>query len=151
MKSWTKDIEINAPIEKVWQYFEGSLEDMQKIMPQVVANQPVKITEEKVGSIYRQQYKEGKRIAEYDVETLEYVDILEKKKLKIGFTLESMFEITAYYELTKLDDDRTKLLYTCTNRPLKGWAKIFLLFATDKVVIKFLEQVKKTAESEWSR
>lgn len=72
MKTWTKDIEINAPIEKVWQYLDGSLEDMQKIMPQVVGNTPVKITEEKVGSVYRQQYKEGKIIAEYNVETLEY-------------------------------------------------------------------------------
>ena len=48
MKTWTKDIEINAPIEKVWQYLDGSLENMQKIMPQVVGNQPVKITEEKL-------------------------------------------------------------------------------------------------------
>ena len=151
MKTWTKDIEINAPIEKVWQYLDGSLENMQKIMPQVAGLQPVKITEEKVGSVYRQQYKEGKRIAEYDVETLEYANTPEKKKLKIGFTLEAMFEITAYYELTKLDENRTNLLYTCTNRPLKGLAKIFVMFATDKIVVKFLEQVKKTAESEMSR
>ena len=47
MKTWTKDIEINAPIEKVWQYLDGSFEDMQKIMPQVVGNQPVKITVER--------------------------------------------------------------------------------------------------------
>ena len=151
MKAWTKDIEINAPIETVGQYLDGSLEDMQKIMPQVVGNQPVKRTEEKVGSVYRQQYKEGKRIAEYDVETLVYSNTPEKKKLKVGFTLESMFEITAYYELTRLDENRTNLLYTCTNRPLKGLAKIFVMFATDKVVVKFLEQGKKTAESELNR
>ena len=55
--------------------------------------------------MYRQQYKEGKRISEYDVETLVYANTPEKKKLKIGFTLEGMFEITAYYELTKLDEN----------------------------------------------
>ena len=35
MKQWTKDIEINAPIDTVWGLLDGSLEDMQKIMPQV--------------------------------------------------------------------------------------------------------------------
>lgn len=94
----------------------------------------------------------------YEIKTLESnrrrrkeINTPEKKKLKIGFTLEEMFEITAYYELTKLDDNRTNFLYTCTNRPLKGLAKIFVMFATDKVVVKFLDQVKKIAESEMSR
>ncbi len=31
MKRWTKDIEINAPIEQVWVLFDGSLENMQKL------------------------------------------------------------------------------------------------------------------------
>jgi carbon monoxide dehydrogenase subunit G len=45
MKQWTKEIEINAPIEKVWNLLNGSLEQMQKIMPQVIGNSPVKLTE----------------------------------------------------------------------------------------------------------
>lgn len=57
MKQWSREIVINTPIEQVWSYFNGSLEQMQKIMPQVVENTPVKITEEFVGSIYRQKYK----------------------------------------------------------------------------------------------
>jgi uncharacterized membrane protein len=45
MKQWTKEIEINAPIEKVWNLLNGSLEQMQKIMSQVIGNSPVKLTE----------------------------------------------------------------------------------------------------------
>lgn len=75
---------------------------MQKIMPQVVDNTPVKITEEVVGSIYRQKYKEGNRIEEYDVHTLEYEDTQNYKKLKIGFTLANMFEITGLYEFYRV-------------------------------------------------
>ena len=80
MKQWTKEIKIDAPIEQVWKYFDGSLENMQKIMPQVVGNEPVKIVDGMVGSIYLQKYKEGKRVMEYDVETLEYIDSIERKK-----------------------------------------------------------------------
>ena len=79
MKTWTKTININAPIENVWKLLDGSLADMQKIMPQVIENKPVKVTEEVVGSIYRQKYKEGKRIEAYDVETLEYSNTTDKK------------------------------------------------------------------------
>lgn len=148
MKQWTKEIEIDAPIEHVWKYFDGSLENMQKIMPQVVENNPVKIKDGMVGSVYLQKYKEGKRVMEYDVETLEYIDSVNEKKLKIGFTLANMFDITARFELVKLSDHKTLFKYTSTNRPLKWFMKLFSLFATDKVVVEFVQRVKKVAESE---
>ena len=87
MKKWSKEIEIDAPIERVWKFFNGSLEEMQKIMPQVVENKPITITEDMVGSVYLQKYKEGKRVMEYNVETLAYLDTSNEKKVKIGFTL----------------------------------------------------------------
>lgn len=148
MKQWTKEVVIDAPIERVWKYLDGSLESMQKIMPQVVSNEPVTITEGMVGSIYLQKYKEGKRVMEYEVETLDYLDSPNEKKMKVGFTLGGMFEITAGYELVKLDDDQTRFIYTTSNRPLKWFVKLFLLFANDKVVVDFVERVKRVAEEE---
>jgi hypothetical protein len=148
VKEWTKEIEINAPIEKIWDLFDGSLEKMQKIMPQVVGNTPVKVTSEGVGTIYRQQYKEGKRIEEYDVETLEYLNTPDHKKMKVGFNLANLFEITAFYELTKINEHTTRFKYTATNKPLKAIFKLFLWFASDKTVVKFVERVKKIAEEE---
>ncbi|MEH7012305.1 SRPBCC family protein [Neobacillus niacini] len=148
MKEWTKEIEIDAPIEKIWDMFDGSLEKMQKIMPQVVGNTPVKVTEEGVGTIYRQQYKEGKRIEEYDVETLEYLNTPDHKKMKVGFTLANIFEITAAYELKKINEHKTRFKYTATNKPLKAIFKLFLWFASDKTVVKFVDRVKELAEEE---
>jgi ligand-binding SRPBCC domain-containing protein len=148
MKEWTKEIEINAPIEKIWDLFDGSLEKMQKIMPQVVGNTPVKVTEERVGTIYRQQYKEGKRIEEYDVETLDYLNTPEHKKMKVGFTLANIFEITAAYEVSKINENKTRFNYTTTNKPLKAIFKLFLWFGGDKTVVKFVERVKELAEEE---
>ena len=150
-KKWIKSIEINAPIEVVWKLFDGSLENMQKIMPQVVENTPIHETEEVVGSVYRQKYREGKRVMEYDVKTLEYVDNPAYKKLKVGFNLGNMFDITACYELEKKDENRTELTYTVTNEPLKWYTKLFLLFATEKVVVDFVERVKKVAEGQLVR
>ncbi|WP_421926779.1 SRPBCC family protein [Lysinibacillus capsici] len=148
MKTWTKTININAPIENVWKLLDGSLADMQKIMPQVIENKPVKVTEEGVGSIYRQKYKEGKRIETYDVETLEYSNTPDKKILKVGFVLTNLFEITAYYELNKINETETSFTYSVTNNALKWFVKLFLLFASDKVVVQFLERVKTVAEAQ---
>lgn len=148
MKTWTKTININAPIENVWKLLDGSLADMQKIMPQVIENKPVKVTEEVVGSIYRQKYKEGKRIETYDVETLEYSNTPDKKILKVGFVLANLFEITAYYELNKINETETSFTYSVTNNALKWFVKLFLLFASDKVVVQFLDRVKTVAEAQ---
>lgn len=150
MKEWTKEIEIDAPIEKIWGLFDGSLENMQKIMPQVVGNTPVKVTEEGVGSIYRQQYKEGKRVEEYDVVTLEYLNNPDHKKMKVGFNLANYFEITAGYELTRINEHKTVFKYTTTNKPLKAIFKLFLWFASDKAVVKFVDKVKQVAEEEYA-
>ncbi len=148
MKTWTKTININAPIENVWKLLDGSLADMQKIMPQVIENKPLKVTEEGVGSIYRQKYKEGKRIETYDVETLEYSNTPDKKILKVGFVLANLFEITAYYELNKINETETSFTYSVTNNALKWFVKLFLLFASDKVVVQFLERVETVAEAQ---
>ncbi|MDW0115957.1 SRPBCC family protein [Sporosarcina thermotolerans] len=146
MKKWTKEIEIEAPIEHVWKYLNGSLEDMQKIMPQVVSNETVTITEGMVGSIYLQKYREGKRVMEYEVETLDYFDSPDEKKMKVGFTLGGMFEITAGYKLYRINDEKTRFTYTTTNKPLKWFIKLFVLFANDKPVVEFVERVKRVAE-----
>lgn len=151
MKSWSKEIEIDAPIDQVWGLLDGQLEEMQKIMPQVVDHKPVKVTDVGVGSIYRQRYKEGKRIEEYDVETLEYENAPDKKKLKVGFTLAKMFEITALYELCQINQQKTLFTYTCTNRPLKSFLKLFLLFSSDKIVVQFCERVKNVAEEDYKK
>lgn len=148
MKEWSKEIEIDAPIEVVWNLLNGSLENMQKVMPQVVENKPIKVTDDMVGSVYLQKYKEGKRVMEYEVETLEFLDSPNEKKMKVGFTLAKSFEITATYELIKRDTNKTYFKYTTTNRPLKWFLKLIVRFASDKVVIDFVQRVKKIAESE---
>ncbi|HWL25959.1 MAG TPA: SRPBCC family protein [Ureibacillus sp.] len=149
MKTWSKDCEINAPIEVVWKLFDGSLEDMQKIMPQVVSNQLVHETDDRVGSIFRQSYREGKRVMEYDVKVLEYKNNPDVKQMKITFNLANMFDITANYELNRLSEQTTYFKYTTTNNPLKWFIKLMLTFVkSDKVVVDFVERVKNVAEKE---
>ncbi|MBS3681447.1 SRPBCC family protein [Ornithinibacillus massiliensis] len=149
MKTWTRDIEIHAPIDQVWKLLDGTLEDMQKIMPNVVENTLVKGTENAVGAVYRQKYREGKRMQGYDVETIEYENEADFKKLKVTFTLANMFEITTSYEAKKLEDHKTYFRYTTTNNPLKWFTKLLLkLVNSDKVVVQFVERVKQVAEEE---
>ncbi|SFB05473.1 hypothetical protein SAMN04488072_10692 [Lentibacillus halodurans] len=149
MKKWSNDIEIDAPIGHIWKLFDGSLEDMQKIMPNVVAHEPVKVTEEGAGSIYRQKFQEGKRIEEYDVETFLYKNEPDYKEMKVGFTLANTFQITAYYELKKLGENKTYFRYETTSQPLKWYLKLLVkLAASNKVVTRFLNRVKQVAEKE---
>ena len=60
MKQWTKEIEIDAPIEHVWRYLNGSLENMQKIMPKSfrMSQSPLQKTRLEV-SIYKSIKKES--------------------------------------------------------------------------------------------
>lgn len=151
MKSWTEEVQINTSIEHVFSYLDGSLEQMQKLMPQVVENTPVKETAAVVGNVYRQKYKEGEEIQEYEVETLEYANTPTHKMLKVGFVLANMFDITATYELEKIDENHTLFRYTATNQALNENAERFLQFATNEVAVSFVNRVKSVAESEYNK
>ncbi len=146
MKKWSNEIEINAPIEKVWALFDGSLKDLQKIMPQVIANDVVSETDDGVGSIHLQKFKEGKQVMEYMVETLEYVNLPNEKVKRITFKLNDIFEVTRRYELVKVEEDKTLFKYTSTNRALKLYVRLMSLFASNKVSLGFIERVKEVAE-----
>ena len=148
MKTWTKTIQINAPIEHTWKFINGSLEDMQKILPQFVENTPVKITEEVVGSVYRKKFEKGKWVQEYDVETLMYLNTPELKKLQVGFVLDRFFAITAFYELSKINDCTTSFTYTIMIHPLKWLVSLWLFFATEKRIVRFVEHMKQVIEAE---
>ena len=147
MKQWTKSIVIEAPIEDVWKYLDGDLEKMQQIMPNVVSNTPVLVTEEVIGSVFRQEYREGKRVEAYDVHVTEYKNTPTEKHMKVTFTLAKLFDITAKYEVESLTDQKTKFVYTATNKPLKWFIKLFMIFANDKVVVKFVERGKQRQQS----
>lgn len=150
MKKWSNEIEINAPIEEVWTLFDGSLEDLQKIMPQVIANEVLSETDDGVGSIHLQKFKEGKQIMEYMVETLEYINLPDEKTKKITFKLNDIFEVTRRYELIKVEEDKTLFKYTSTNRALKLYVRLFSLFASNKVSLGFVQRVKEVAEKQES-
>src|SRR5690625_150010 len=81
MKHWTKEVSIHAPIDKIWKLFDGSLEDIRRIMPNIITHEPLTETKDEVGRVYRQVYQEGKRMHEYDVTTMEYANQTDYKKM----------------------------------------------------------------------
>lgn len=149
LKSWTKSIEIDVPIDEVWQYVDGDLAKMQEIMPNVVSYTPVTITDDVVGSVYSQQYREGNRVETYDVHVKEYINNYTHKKMKVTFILANYFDISAKYELESISESKTRLTYTATNKALKWFVHLMLLFATEKTIVKFVEHIKQVAEKNY--
>ncbi len=146
LKSWTKSIDIDVPIDEVWQYIDGDLPKMQEIMPNIVSNTPKTVTAEIVGSVYTQQYREGSRIETYDVVVQEYINEPTHKNMEVSFVLANFFDITTKYDLVLISETKTKLTYTTTNKALKWYVHIMLWFASEKTIEKFVEHVKKVAE-----
>ena len=67
--------------------------------------------------------------------------------MKVRFIIAKTVEITAQYELVKLSDHQTFFKYTSTNRPMKWFYNLLLLFSNDKAVIGFVQRVKDVAEA----
>ncbi|UNK16293.1 SRPBCC family protein [Paenibacillus sp. N3/727] len=147
MLQWNEETIIEANIETIWNLF--ALENIQRIMPQVVENEVIERKEGVVGTKYRQKFKEGKRIETYIVEDLEYENTPHRKHNKSGFTLARIFEIETSFTLLKVDDKHTRFIYSGQNKGVNWLGKVMLKLMgfknNQKVVFEFMERVRSEA------
>ncbi|RIW29103.1 SRPBCC family protein [Bacillus salacetis] len=136
---------ISANIEKVWNLFLE--ENMPRIMPKVIENKPLQVTDEVTGSKYQQRYQEGKRIETYIVETLGYENTENKKHKQIGFIIAKAFEINLSFTLERIDETHTKFIYQGYNKGRNFVGRTMLKLGGDKnnqkVVEDFMELVRE--------
>lgn len=153
MIKWHEERVIPVNIEVIWGLFE--LENIQRIMPNVIENKVLERKEGVVGSKYQQKYKEGKRIETYIVEDLEFENSPERKHNKIGFTLAKAFEVEASFTLVKLNEEETNFIYSGQNKGLNFLGKVLLKLGgeknNNKVVTDFMDRVESEARLENSK
>ena len=150
MIKWYEERTIPVNIEVIWHLFE--IENIQRIMPNVIENKVLEMKEGVVGSTYQQKYKEGKRVETYIVEDLEYESTPEKKHNKIGFSLANAFDIEAAFTLIKLEENQTKFIYQGQNTGKNFLGKVLLKLGgeknNNKVVTDFMDRVESEALKE---
>lgn len=150
MLTWKETMIIPVNIETVWKLFD--IDQMQRIMPQVI---DMKVLDKKpgiVGSTYEQTYKEGKRIMKYVVTDLEHEDKPDRKHNRSGFHLANMFAIEADYVLERINDNETRFTYSGQNEGINFLGKVMLKLMpkkqNDKVIQPFMDRVYKEAIKE---
>ena len=150
MIKWHEERIIPVNIETIWTLFQ--LENIQRIMPNVIENKVIEKKEGVVGSKYEQKYKEGKRIETYIVEDLEHENTPVKKHNKIGFTLAKAFQVEAAFTLVKVGEDETRFIYQGQNTGLNFLGKTLLKLGGEKnnkkVVTDFMDRVESEALKE---
>lgn len=148
---WDKEIEIDAPIDVVWNLFDES--HPQRIMPKVESNEWIVKNDPLQGSSYKQTYREGKRTESYLVTITEYKDEAEHKLKSIQFILANLFETTLTFEMTKIDESSTHFRYLGSNVGINFVAKTMLKLGKKQdnggpVVDEFVKRVKREAEQD---
>ncbi|MFJ5769586.1 SRPBCC family protein [Psychrobacillus sp. NPDC093180] len=147
MLTWHKETTIQAPIETIWNLFD--LDNIQRIMPNIVEHKPLEIKEGVVGSTYQQTYREGKRTETYIVTDIEYENTTHKKHNKIEFTLAKLFKIQAGFTLIQIDEQTTRFIYTGQNEGINFIGRILSKMGSqkqnEKVVNDFVELVRTEA------
>ncbi|QAS54353.1 SRPBCC family protein [Halobacillus litoralis] len=148
MIHWEEEKIIETNIEQVWELFADR--NIQRIMPKVEEHVLVEKSETEVGALHRQTYREGKRLETYTVETLAYEDSPEKKQKTIAFIIGKSFQVTASFTLEKVDENRTKLIYSGQNKGVNFVGKAMMKLANkkgnEKVVQEFLDRVDQEAK-----
>ncbi|MDQ0063779.1 SRPBCC family protein [Paenibacillus harenae] len=147
MITWSKEIQIPANIETVWRLFD--LDQIQRIMPNVIEHKPIDLKEGVVGSTYLQTYQEGKRRETYTVTEIEYEDTDRLKHKKMAFVLAKAFNIQAGYTLKKEGENLTTFIYSGQNEGINFLGRSLLKLGgsknNNKVVDDFVDLVRSEA------
>ncbi|MFB1083422.1 SRPBCC family protein [Jeotgalibacillus sp. JSM ZJ347] len=148
MITWKEDVLIDANIEEVWELFRDK--NIKRIMPKVISHELLEGEETVSGAKHQQTYSEGKRVETYVVHTLVYKDEPNEKYKQLNFILAKAFNTTFSFNLIKENDQQTRLIYEGENKGANFVGKAMLKLAggkqDNKVVLEFLERVKKEAE-----
>lgn len=150
MKKWKKEIVINAPIEFVWPYFYGDLEKKKVIFPKIIDEEIIKETEEVVGTVIRQSYKNGSLDEYYNLTLKKYINEPNHKLVQETFILNNLFKMKVDYELHQVDEQNTKFTYVSVNRPRNPLLSLFQLFGKDDVIVRFMDRTKNSIENDYN-
>lgn len=148
---WKKEIDIEAPIETVWNLFDEA--HPQRVMPKVDTNEWIVKNEPLTGSSYTQTYREGKRTESYLVTIEEFIDEPDHKKKTIQFILANLFETKLTFEMKQLTERKTRFRYIGSNEGINFTGKMMLKLGKKQenggpVVEEFIQRVKREAEKD---
>ncbi|GGI65438.1 MULTISPECIES: SRPBCC family protein [Enterococcus] len=148
--SWESEMTIHANIETVWQLFTE--ENMQRIMPQVVAHKLVSTDPITRTNIYEETYAEGKREETYLLTEIILLDTPTEKHKSFDFTIAKMIHSMGEFQLKKITDTETLFIYRGKNEGVNFLGKTMLKIGSqkknDEVVENFVQLVKKEAEKD---
>lgn len=129
----TKELKFN--IDTIWNLLNDD-QLIKEIDPKVILNEPIELKEGKIGSTYRQQYQEGKKIQEYIVEVSKFEDTKSLKSFGFTFDLAKACHIEAEYTLKAITHTRTQFTYEVKQVPLSFGMKIMFKLMPKSVINK---------------
>lgn len=129
----SKELKFN--IDEIWDLLNND-QLIKEIDPKVILNEPIELKEGKVGSTYRQQYQEGKKIQEYIVEVSKFEDTKGLKRFGFTFDLAKVCHIEAEYTLKAITHTRTQFTYEVEQQPLSFGMKIMFKLMPKSIVNK---------------
>lgn len=151
MTTWKDSIQIEAPIEVVWNIF--SEDNFKRVMPKVTSHELISFDKTTNTSIYKETYREGKREETYELTETIILDSANEKESIFHFTIAKMIHSNGKFHLKQLDEQTTIFTYSGETKGVSFLGKTMMKLASKKkdeqIVTEFLQLVKQEAESDY--
>lgn len=144
------DINIKRNIEKCFELFDFSEENVKRIDDTILFHTVENKTPETVGTTYLQGRDVQGDILETTLKITEYVEEESCKKIGAHFNVNDIYEVNYYYKLDKVDENNTTFTYYIKSQPTKFLMKVVhKLSRMDKKsnIDSFLQHIKTLIES----
>lgn len=144
---WREEMVIDADIEKVWSLVQDR--NIKKIFPKIEDHVLVEGNDDEAGAKHAQSYYQGKQLMTYVVETLVYEESPERKQRTTSFLMNGAISVVYSYTLEKMEDGKTRFIYSGSNKGVTASAKMMLLAGSKKArqttIGSFMERVRAEA------
>lgn len=150
MHTLNSEIIVNRNINKCFSLFNFEESNMKLLDPTIIFHTPIKETNQKIGSIYKEARDDNGNLFEIELEIIGYKDEECEKFIEVEFEIEKQLNVKYSYKLEKVEDFKTKIIYTITTTEKSMLTKILLKFSKrnkNDEITKHLIYIKSILES----
>ncbi|SDN99878.1 hypothetical protein [Alkalicoccus daliensis] len=136
---WREETLIPTHIEVVWEVFQDK--NSAKLDPSVTAHTLIEGKEDSIGAKHVQTYVEGKKKITAVVETVLYKDEPNRKIKEIIYKEEHAFSTKLRFELIKLNENETQLIFEGNKEPVNLKGKLKMKFTARRESDRSIQHV----------
>ncbi len=138
---------VSVEIDKIWDLFDFSENNVKKLDPNITENKNTKLKSTVVGSTFNQKFELNGKCYSHDVKITHYQNNGNKRTIGVEYYYAKKYKVNRILTFEKMGEYETKITCVIERDPINFIQKIMFYFRKPQTVESYLNHVKNVIEN----